>query len=199
LRDYYEELWRRLPPDLAPPEWSIRRRFLLSVLRPGDRVIDVGCGEGAFSALAMEAGAGSVIGIDIAEAALARARRAHPDLAFERVEETGPLPFADNRFELAWASEVIEHVPDTATWLSEIRRVLAPGGRLAITTPDHGRVRLLFGGVERYSDPLGDHLHLYTRRSLRALLRDFGFDQVGVSAAGGAPFARRLLLARGQR
>ena len=98
-----------------------------------------------------------------------------------------------------WSSEVIEHVADTARWLSEVRRVLAPGGRLLLTTPSHGRLRLLIGGVERYSDPVGDHLHLYTARSLRELLRDFGFVEISVRGAGGPPLLRRLLLARAVR
>jgi ubiquinone/menaquinone biosynthesis C-methylase UbiE len=199
VRDYYEQLWQQMPPDLTPPDLERRRRFLLSVLRPGDRVLDLGCGEGAFSGLALEGGAGSVIGADVAEAALVRARRAHPRLSFLRVDPDRSLPFADNEFELVWASEVIEHIGDTAVWLSEVRRVLVPGGRLAMTTPDHGRLRLLVGGVERYSQPLGDHLHLYTRRSLRHLLSEFGFGEVVVRAEGGMPFARRLLMARGQR
>ena len=199
MKDYYEDLWERLPPHLASPELDRRRRFLLSQLRSGDRVLDLGCGEGTFAAIAARAGAGSVLGADVAEAALVRARRAHPDLRFERVDIAGPLAFADNQFDLVWASEVIEHVADTATWLSEVRRVLVPGGRLAITTPAHGRLRLLLGGVERYSAPLGDHLHLYTRRSLRELLMDFGFQETVVRTEAGPPLLRRLLLGRGQR
>jgi ubiquinone/menaquinone biosynthesis C-methylase UbiE len=54
----------------------------------------------------------------------------------------GPLPFKDNSFDVVWASEVIEHVADTARWLSEVRRVLAPSGRLLVTTPSHGRLRV---------------------------------------------------------
>ena len=199
MRDYYEELWREMPPDLAPPDRVRRQRFLLSVLQPGDRMLDLGCGEGTFSGLAADGGAAEVIGADIAAAAIERARRAHPELIFEQVDPDRPLPFADNAFELVWASEVIEHIADTAVWLSEVRRVLMPGGRLALTTPDHGRLRVLVGGVERYSQPLGDHLHLYTRRSLRQLLSEFGFGQVVVRAEGGLPFARRRLLASGRR
>jgi hypothetical protein len=90
-------------------------------------------------------------------------------------------------------------VADTARWLSEARRVLAPRGRILITTPDHGRVRLALGGIERYSDPLGDHLHLYTRRSLTETLAGFGFEELQVRTAGGPPLMRRLLLATGVR
>jgi hypothetical protein len=66
-----------------------------------------------------------------------------------------------------------------------------------LTTPSHGRARLAVGGIERFSAPVGDHLHLYSRRSLRRLLVEFGFDHVEVSTAGGPPLMRRLLLARG--
>jgi ubiquinone/menaquinone biosynthesis C-methylase UbiE len=111
----------------------------------------------------------------------------------------GPLPFDDNGFDLVWASEVIEHVADTARWLSEVRRVLAPAGRLLLTTPSHGRLRVALGGVERFSEPLGDHLHLYTKRSLRGLLEEFGFEQVEVRAVAGAPLLRRSLFARALR
>ena len=111
----------------------------------------------------------------------------------------GPLPFDDGAFDLVWASEVIEHVADTARWLSEVRRVLAPGGRLLLTTPSHGRLRVALGGIERFSEPLGDHLHLYTRRSLRRMLEELGFKQVSVRAAGGPPLLRRVLLARAVR
>ena len=45
VRDYYEELWERLPADLSPPDFERRRAFLLAELRSGDRVLDLGCGE----------------------------------------------------------------------------------------------------------------------------------------------------------
>jgi SAM-dependent methyltransferase len=195
VKDYYEELWRRLPPDLAPPDLELRREFLLREVRPGDRALDLGCGEGLFTAELARAGT-SALGVEVAPAALRRAQAQHAGLEFRLAPIEGPLPLEDNSFELVWASEVIEHVADTAGWLSEVRRVLAPGGRLLLTTPSHGRLRLALGGIERFSEPLGDHLHLYTRRSLEALLRQFGFAEVHVRAVGGPPLMRRMLLAR---
>jgi ubiquinone/menaquinone biosynthesis C-methylase UbiE len=94
---------------------------------------------------------------------------------------------------------VIEHVGDTARWLSEVRRVLAPRGTLLVTTPSHGRLRVAALGLERLAPPLGDHLHLYTRRSLAATLEDVGFGEVSVRAVVGPPLMRRLLLARAVR
>ncbi|MDQ6776231.1 MAG: methyltransferase domain-containing protein [Actinomycetota bacterium] len=199
MKDYFEDLWERLPDDLEPLDLALRRDFLLgSKIAPGERALDLGCGAGDFTAMLADAGT-QVVGADVAEAALARARSAHPELAFILVPLDGPLPFADNSFALVWASEVIEHVADTARWLSEVRRVLAPGGRLLLTTAAHGRVAMALRGVERYSEPLGDHLHLYTRHSLLELLDEFGFSEVEVRAGGGVPPLRRLLLARALR
>ena len=143
----------------------------------------------------MLAPAGSVVGVDVAEAALRRARARHPALTFALVPIDGALPFDDGAFDVVWSSEVIEHVADTARWLSEVRRVLVPRGRLLLTTPSHGRLRLAIGGIERYSEPLGDHLHLYSARSLRELLTEFDFEVEELRSAGGPPLLRRLLLA----
>jgi SAM-dependent methyltransferase len=198
VRDYYEDLWERLPEDLAAPDFELRRSFLLGEVRSGDRALDLGSGTGDFTAELARAGA-QAIGAEVAEAALVRARSRHAGLDFRLVPIDGPLPFEDNRFDLVWASEVIEHVADTARWLSEVRRVLAPRGRLLLSTPAHGRVRVALGGVDRFSEPLGDHLHLYTRSSLARLLDEFGFSSVSVRAVGGPPLLRRLLLARSER
>jgi ubiquinone/menaquinone biosynthesis C-methylase UbiE len=199
MRDYYEELWQRLPAELDPPDFERRLAFLRAEVCAGDRVLDLGCGDGRFTAELARAGAGSVVGMDVAEAALKRARAREPELDFRLAPIDGPLPLEDASFDLVWASEVIEHIADTARWLSEVRRVLAPRGRLLITTPSHGRLRVALGGVERFSEPLGDHLHLYTRASLRTVLQEFGFAEVSVRAVGGPPLLRRMLMARGRR
>jgi SAM-dependent methyltransferase len=198
VKDYYEELWQRLPDELAHPDFAVRRDFLLAEVSAGDRALDLGCGSGAFTALLSQRGA-RAIGVDIAESALARARHEHPAGDYRLASINGPLPLADNSFELVWASEVIEHVADTAAWLSEVRRVLVPAGRLLLTTPNHGRLRVALGGVERFSEPLGDHLHLYTARSLAVLLDQFHFAGVEVRRATGPPLLRRLLMARAVR
>ena len=198
IDDYYEDLWQGLPSELEPPLLERRLAFLRAAVRPGDRALDVGCGTGDFTAALSAAGA-DVIGVDVAQAALARARARHPELDFRQVPFAGPLPFEVGAFDLVWASEVIEHVADTARWLSEVRRVLAPGGRLLVTTPSHGRLLVALGGIERFSEPVGDHLHLYTKRSLRSLLDEFGFSEIEVRGVGGLPILRRSLFARASR
>lgn len=198
IDDYYEQLWERLPGELESPDFELRRHFLLSEVKGGERALDLGCGTGTFTAQLASAAA-RAIGVDVAQGALSRARAAHPELDFRLVPIDGPLPFADGEFELVWASEVLEHVADTQSFLLEVRRVLAPQGRLLLTTPSHGRLRLALLGIERFSEPFGDHLHLYTRRSLIDALSQVGFQRITVGTAGGPPLLRRLLLARALR
>ena len=166
VKDYYEELWDGLPEHLDPPDLELRLAFLRSRLGAARAALDLGCGAGEFTA-AIAARGVAAIGSDVAQAALERRARATRSSSSGCAEIDRPLPFDDNEFDLVWASEVIEHVGDTARWLSEVRRVLVPAGRLLITTPSHGRLRLLLGGIERFSEPLGDHLHLYTPRLAR--------------------------------
>ena len=132
MRDYYEELWERLPASLHPPDWSLRLGFLRDNAMPEDRALDLGCGDGAFTGRARAARSREVVGADVAQAALRRARARHPSIEFRLLPIDGPLPFDDNAFDLVWSSEVIEHVADTARWLSEVRRVLAPGRPAAV-------------------------------------------------------------------
>jgi 2-polyprenyl-3-methyl-5-hydroxy-6-metoxy-1,4-benzoquinol methylase len=192
-----------VPAGLRPPELALRRRFLLEHVAAGERVLDVGCGEGWFASELVRAGA-SVVGIDVAEEPLRRARERDRRLDLRVVDADEPWPLQDAGFDVVWAGETIEHVADTAGWLSEVRRVLGPGGRLLLSTPDHGRLRVLWLALSRrafeaHFDPRADHLRYYTRAGLSRLLGEFGFEDVAVRAAAGPPGARRLLLARAVR
>ncbi|HEV2998014.1 MAG TPA: methionine biosynthesis protein MetW, partial [Solirubrobacteraceae bacterium] len=71
LRDYYEDLWAGVPEGLEPERARVRLDFLLSGVRAGERVLDVGCAEGHFTAALAGAGVGAV-GIEIAEEPLRR-------------------------------------------------------------------------------------------------------------------------------
>jgi 2-polyprenyl-3-methyl-5-hydroxy-6-metoxy-1,4-benzoquinol methylase len=190
VREWYEEVWADLPARLDVPDFAARRDFLLRRVRPGDRVLDLGCGDGPFVPALVERGA-KVTGADVAEHALERARINSPGARYVRVEGHGPFPFAESSFDVVWASEVLEHVADTERWVNEVRRVLRPGGRLLVTTPSVGPLRRLAG---RDFDPRDQHLRFYTRRSLRGLLEDMGFEEVAVRTR-----RLRLLLGEGMR
>ncbi len=81
---------------------------------------------------------------------------------------------------------------DVQLLLSELRRVLVPGGTLALTTPAHGRatgLAILAGGFERRFDPLSPHLRFFSRRSLRRLLDELGFELVSLRRRRGTLLA----------
>jgi 2-polyprenyl-3-methyl-5-hydroxy-6-metoxy-1,4-benzoquinol methylase len=210
LTSYHEGVWEGVPVGLDPPDLTLRLAFLLEriALSGADRaeparVLDVGCGEGRFAAELMGAGM-SVVGVDVAEEPLRRARARHPALDVRIVPAERPWLLEDASFDVVWAGETIEHVADTAGWLSEVRRVLRSGGTLLLSTPAHGRLAMLglavsHGKLDAHFDPRGDHLRFYTSRTLRWLLEDFGFEDIDVRATGGLPGARRLLLASARR
>lgn len=198
MRDSYEQAWELAPPDPEPWAWERRRRWLLEEARPGERVLDLGCGAGRFLRALAAAGC-TPIGVEIAEAALARARVNAPGAELHLTAVDGDLPLADDSIELVWCSEVIEHVADTTNLLAEVHRVLAPGGRVLITTPFHGRLQGAAVALVRFDDhfdPLGQHLRFYTRTSLSRTLTTAGLADVRVRAAGGVPLARGTLIAR---
>ena len=189
-----------MPAGVDPPDFTSRLRFLLAHLnktQPPERVLDVGCGEGAFAAELAGAGA-HVVGIDVAEEPLRRARARHPGLDLRLVAPEAPWELADASFDVVWAGEVIEHVFDTNGWLSEVRRVLRPGGRLLLSTPAHGRRELLALALSRrafavHFDPRADHVRFYSSETLRGLLEDFRFEHVQIRVNRPARSERTLL------
>ena len=107
------------------------------------RVLDAGCGEGYGAGLlarrlATPGPAGRrprVVGVDYAPDVIAHASARYPQHAFA-VAEVTVLPFSDGAFDLAVSSQVIEHLWDVGRWLEEMARVLAPGGAMAVLTPN---------------------------------------------------------------
>jgi 2-polyprenyl-3-methyl-5-hydroxy-6-metoxy-1,4-benzoquinol methylase len=188
---YFERLWNGLP-EVTPEHFALRRDFAIAALQPRSRVIDVGCGAGWFSGAL--AGAGfSVVGVEVAQEPVRRARARFADLEFLVVAE-GELPFAADSFDGAWLGEVLEHVQDGLGLLWEVARVIGPGGRVAVSTPDHGWRRRLWLGLSRrafeaHFEPRSDHVRFFTRRSLVALLEAGGFEEIRVRRARGVLLA----------
>jgi demethylmenaquinone methyltransferase/2-methoxy-6-polyprenyl-1,4-benzoquinol methylase len=108
-----------------------RRIAVEQSVRPGDRVLDACCGTGDLAIAARRHGAGEVVGLDFAERMLERARRKEPAIEWLQGDVLA-LPFADESFDAATVGFGIRNVDDLEAGLRELRRVLRPGGRLAI-------------------------------------------------------------------
>ena len=168
-----DELWE-LVQDAGPPPRHLAR--FVRGLPDVEDALDLGCGDGR---LTKEIKAGRVVGADVSDFALSRARGRMPEAEFVQLTPDEPLPFLDGSFDLVVCIETIEHVRDVQLFLSEIRRVLRPQGTLGLTTPAHGRLtalRALWSGFEEVFDPLSPHLRFFTARSLERLLDDLGFE-----------------------
>ena len=160
---YDDELWE-LVPELRSAPGHITR--WLASLAPARHALDLGGGDGALSAAVPTA---RLTVADVSALALERARARLPEVETVELDPDAPLPFADSSFDLVVCAETLEHVRDVQLLLSEARRVLEPGGRLAVTTPAHRRLMAV-------PDPLSPHLRFFTSGSLRALLDAMGFE-----------------------
>ena len=123
--------WRRLAVEL--------------VVQPGDRVLDACCGTGDL-ALEAERQGGQVVGLDFSERMLERARRKSQTVEWLQGDLL-TLPFADGLFDAATVGFGVRNIADLELGLRELRRVLRPGGRLAILeiTQPRGRLKPFFG------------------------------------------------------
>jgi SAM-dependent methyltransferase len=145
------------------------------------RALDVGCATGALLAALRDSGwEPQGVEISAAQAAYGRERYGLPIHA----GSLESAAFPDGSFELVHASHLIEHLNDPAAFLDEAGRVLAPGGLLALTTPnaDGFQARLL---GRRWRSAIYDHLYLFSARTLRALLESRGFAIAAKATWGG--------------
>jgi ubiquinone/menaquinone biosynthesis C-methylase UbiE len=190
-----EEMVRRFDPDAyhtrSPlPIRAIERLRVRAVARllaagPGTRVLEVGCGGGNV----LEGIGGRRFGLDLSPWILAKARRRlGPSVGLVR-GDAAALPFAEGKFDRVFCSEVLEHVLKPEAVVAEMRRVLAPGGRVVVSVPNESLIngikglvfrvpfarRLLGGGGDGYevAEKMDDewHLHEFGRERLEQAVR----------------------------
>lgn len=158
---------------------------------PGQRLLDVGCGEGRHSFGALARGA-SVAALDLDLASMKPHRRRLSAELSKRKAGGGfvrgdafALPFADASFDRVICAEVMEHVHDYRAAARELARITRPGGRLAITIPtatsEHAYLRL---GDDYFESP-GGHIRIFAPRTLAEGLAGAGLRTLGCGFAHG--------------
>ena len=169
--------------------------FLLPYLRPGLRLLDFGCGPGAISVgLAKAVAPGEMHGVDMAEPQIEMARSLAAsqgqDNAIFHVGDVTDLKFEDGFFDVAHCRNVLMHVPDTAAVLSEVKRVLKPGGLIAcremicesaFTHPDFGIMRRSW---EMFEDLVrADDGHPQMGKEMKGHILEAGFVDIRMNAS----------------
>ena len=165
--DYYQRILGN-----EEGHWWYRGMFSITaallgerLTRDGGRLLDAGCGTGGFLRWALQEGSfASAAGVDIGSAAIELARESLPGVDL-RAAPLRALPFEDDSFDLVVSNDVLQHVPeaDVDASLSELRRVLAPGGTVLLRTNGSRRLRR-----ER------DDWRAYDRSTLRGALEGAG-------------------------
>ncbi len=163
--------------------------ILAAVAKPGDRVLDLGCETGLLGErVVRSASKADLVAIDLAHPALKLAR--HNGLTVVRADVSMSLPLAGGVFDLVYAVDIIEHLIDTDGFLQEIRRALAPAGRLVPATSNAAslgrRVLLAAGRNPHLECAVGGedagHVRYFLASTLRTLCARNGFEVLSIKA-----------------
>lgn len=159
-------------------------------VRPGERLLDLGCGGGRHAFEAFRRGA-RVVALDAQADEVSHVRNTIGAMVdageVGGEDEAGVvqgdalrLPFGDGSFDRVIAAEVLEHIPADTSAMAELARVLRPGGTMAVTVPRFGPEVVNWALSTEYHDIPGGHVRIYRRTTLLGRLR----------RAGLRPFAR---------
>jgi len=162
----------------------------LSLLEKGEKLLDLGCGDGMLLALAKKQGKyQKLYGVDIAAVVVQRAKKTllrklveNKDFILKTANLDNGLPFRNNYFDAVTCIAVLEHIFDPYFTIGEIKRILKTGGLLILEVPNlvwfPRRLSVLLGNLPKTGDEEGwdsAHLHYFTFKAIKELLKDYGF------------------------
>ena len=166
-------------------DWPSKTQRIVELTRPDEKILDIGCGNGSILRRLRDHGYTDLHGQELSDYAIDKLREAGINMHFGRLPN---LPFADRSFDVAIASQVLEHMIRRTRFVREISRILRPGGRALIFVPDN-----CLGPIEE-----SEHVIKYTAATLRAFLEKT-FDVASVESMRDANFSMGVLFAQVRR
>jgi len=169
------------------------------------RVIDIGSGNGALCRELARRGY-EVVGCEPSADGVRLAQSSAPELMFHQIGvDDDPTAIGNENFDVAIATEVVEHLLRPRNLPSFAKRLLHPGGHLIISTPYHGYVKNLVLALtnkwDAHLSPFweGGHIKFWSRRTLSQLLNESGFDVVRFIGAGRLPLLWKSMIIVAQK
>ncbi|KAL8648916.1 MAG: hypothetical protein Q9210_004708 [Variospora velana] len=171
--------------------------FLLPHLRPHFSLLDIGCGPGTItSGFCTYLPEGTVTGLDLGDTVIEQAASSHPsteypNLKFEVGDILHGLKYEDETFDVVYCHQTILHLPDPIRGMKEARRLLKPGGLLAMRESDSLCWYPEFPGLMKYNECLNGMLRaagapgLSSARGLHAWARQAGFEREEMQVGAG--------------
>ena len=187
-QSFYERYWGQQSAFKGdgvaelPPEWNeenLERILKFCRDKIQGRVLDVGCGDGFFTAQILQRfNLKNVYGLDISSKAVDLARLKHPEINFQQ-SALNHIPEETNSIDSITMIEVIEHLVDIEGTLKELFRVMKPGGILLIATTDFNWLKQVIIAIfffEKYFYPTNPHIRFFKKSTLADILSKNGFS-----------------------
>jgi 2-polyprenyl-3-methyl-5-hydroxy-6-metoxy-1,4-benzoquinol methylase len=159
------------------------------------RILDAGCGSGAFSKRLHDQFGCNVYGCDLSESGIALARNNVPECRFEFLSLYDDfVETFGTHFDVVVCVEVVEHLYDPKMFVTKVREALTSKGVFVLTTPYHGYLKNLMiaasGSCDAHYNPLnkGGHIKFWSKRTIVALLESAGFAVARISGVGRLPW-----------
>ncbi len=173
-------------------------------VRPGARVFDLGCGNGAVAGHLARLGY-EMSGVDPSEEGIQQARSTYPDLDLRMGSAYDDLTGEFGTFPALISLEVVEHLYFPRTYAKTVYDLLEPGGVAVISTPYHGYLKNLAiavtGGFDTHFTALVDHMHIkfWSFATLTTLLEEQGLEVVEFKRVGRIPVLAKSMIAIARR